>query len=199
MEDWIAGPSSTAPRRVTSELQPLARRVTGDLPAGRRVLELASGAGLLAIEMAKSGYHQIVALENNRASVEAARAHADREGVAVRVRQGDYSAMPFPANRFDRVVCREGFESFSRPAEVFKEVHRVLKPGGRALFSGVRRNSSLLDLLAFRSRGISLERFEQLAAESGFLKCGTEEQETGYDAWLQKEELPAGEYRRIEL
>jgi SAM-dependent methyltransferase len=40
-------------------------------------------------------------------------------------------ALPFEDGRFDDVVCSSGVDYFTRPLEVFAEVARVLRPGGR--------------------------------------------------------------------
>jgi SAM-dependent methyltransferase len=40
-------------------------------------------------------------------------------------------ALPFPDGRFDDVVCSSGVDYLTRPLEVFAEVARVLRPGGR--------------------------------------------------------------------
>jgi len=192
---WIAGGFPAAARKDLSEFQTLASRVIDDLPCGSRVLEVASGPGLLAVELAKAGYNQISALDDNRSSVEAARRYVDREGVAVRVRQGDYSAMPFPDERFDRVVCRTSIHNFSGLLEVLNEIHRVLKPGGSALIVDVQDESSFLSSfltqLAFRTvlrhRVYTAERFQQLAAECGFARCTIEENASGFEAWVEKE------------
>ena len=39
--------------------------------------------------------------------------------------------LPFEVARFDAVVCTVSVEYLTRPLEVFAEVRRVLKPGGR--------------------------------------------------------------------
>ena len=57
-------------------------------------------------------------------------------------RQGNVSAMRFPDSRFDFILCRAAFKNFSQPAEALAEMHRVLKPGGRALIIDLRRDAS---------------------------------------------------------
>jgi ubiquinone/menaquinone biosynthesis C-methylase UbiE len=205
MEGWIASWYTTNTGKDLHQFQTLARRITAELPSGSRILEVAAGPGLLAVELAKSGYNQVVALDSSRSSVETARQNADREGVAVRVRQGDYSAMPFPDARFDRIVCRTALKSFSRPLEVLMEMHRVLKPGGRAVMIDLNLPSRLFTKLAFRTmlrkRAYTPERFQQLVAQSGFSKLSVEEKEIGFEAWIEKEpdqtELAQPECRRM--
>jgi SAM-dependent methyltransferase len=38
--------------------------------------------------------------------------------------------LPYPADTFEAVICSASVEYLTRPFEVFREVHRVLKPGG---------------------------------------------------------------------
>jgi SAM-dependent methyltransferase len=48
---------------------------------------------------------------------------------------GSASALPFPAQTFDAVVCNEVIEHVPRPAEVMAEISRVLRPGGNLLLT----------------------------------------------------------------
>ena len=43
--------------------------------------------------------------------------------------------LPFPDNSFDIVTNAVSIDYLNKPVEVCKEVARVLKPGGKALFS----------------------------------------------------------------
>jgi hypothetical protein len=55
----------------------------------------------------------------------------ERDGV----RCEDLMALTFPASAFDLVLTSDIFEHVRRPAVAFAEVHRVLRPGGRHIFS----------------------------------------------------------------
>jgi ubiquinone/menaquinone biosynthesis C-methylase UbiE len=50
-------------------------------------------------------------------------------------RQADAQALPFPDAAFDAVVCQFGAMFFPDKRLAFAEARRVLKPGGRFLFS----------------------------------------------------------------
>jgi len=47
----------------------------------------------------------------------------------------DGKTLPFPDNHFDGVFSSEVFEHVFNLEEIIKEVHRVLKPGGKMLFT----------------------------------------------------------------
>ncbi|CAN0089229.1 unnamed protein product, partial [Discosporangium mesarthrocarpum] len=42
---------------------------------------------------------------------------------------------PFPAESFDAVTCVVSVDYLSKPIEVFKEIRRVLRPGGKVIMS----------------------------------------------------------------
>jgi ribosomal protein L11 methyltransferase len=60
------------------------------------VLDVGAGSGVLAIAAAKLGYGPVLALDNDRLSVEAIAENAQRAGVAVPVRLFDLRAQPLP-------------------------------------------------------------------------------------------------------
>jgi len=52
----------------------------------------------------------------------------------VSVSKGSAESIPYPADSFDVVTSRCVFEHLEHPEAVFKEIHRVLKPGGYLIF-----------------------------------------------------------------
>jgi SAM-dependent methyltransferase len=47
--------------------------------------------------------------------------------------RGDLGRIPFPSDFFDMVISRSVVEHLEDPPQVFREFHRVLRPGGRAV------------------------------------------------------------------
>lgn len=115
--------------------------LTRDLAPGSQVLEVAPGPGYLAIELAKLGRVHVSALDISRTFVEIVSENARRAGVAVSIRQGDASQMPFADTSFDLVVCQAAFKNFRRPQAAVNEMFRVLRPGGMARIQDMRREA----------------------------------------------------------
>lgn len=140
MEGPVARWYTRITRPSLPEFQALARRIADQVPSGGSVLEVAPGPGYFAIELAKIGARHVTGLDISHTFVEIAKKEAAAAGVEVEFRQGNVSAMPFPADSFDYLLCRAAFKNFSDAPGALAEMHRVLKPGGRALIIDLRRD-----------------------------------------------------------
>ena len=93
---------------------------------GSRVLDVGSGLGILAAEVAASAPGvQVTGLERSPAQIAAARQHA-----GVNYVEGDALQLPFEEGRFDLVYCRYLLEHVKQPEQVVAEMRRVTRPGG---------------------------------------------------------------------
>ena len=105
--------------------------------AGQRVLDLASGTGDLAARLAGLvGPRGLVVMTDiNAAMLARGRDRMLDEGRAgnVRYAQLDAEALPFPDGCFDCVTIGFGLRNVTHKERALGEMHRVLRPGGRAL------------------------------------------------------------------
>ncbi|MFE9207198.1 class I SAM-dependent methyltransferase [Micromonospora sp. NPDC007230] len=109
-------------------------RLLGEV-AGRRILELGCGAAAAARWLATQGARP-VALDLSAGMLRHAAQTAARTGVRVPLVQADALALPFADAAFDTVCTAFGAIPFvADSAAVMREVSRVLRPGGRWVFS----------------------------------------------------------------
>ena len=122
-------------RLMTMGLDRRWRRMTAELaaPRGALALDLATGTGDLALELARQGARFVAGADFCPEMLAAAArkaSHAER-GARVAFIAGDAQALPFPGNRFDCLVNGFLLRNLSDLAGALREFHRVLKPGGR--------------------------------------------------------------------
>lgn len=209
MEGAVAAWYAKSTRRDLDEFRDLARRLSGGLPPGSKILEVAPGPGYLAIELGKLGRYEITGLDISRTFVAMAAQNAAAEGVPVDFRQGDAAHMPFEADTFDQIVCRAAFKNFSQPVLALREMHRVLRPGGQAQIIDLSKDTprqaidefihktdrgrvnSWLMKWTFRlmllKRAYTRRDFEGFIAASGFPSSDIQERNLGFDITLRKE------------
>ena len=108
------------------------------LKSGERVLELACGPGGLGMEAAElvapDGEVVLSDIAPQMTAIAAERAQA-RGLTNVNTRELDLEAIDEPDETYDAVLSREGIMLVPEPARAAGEIHRVLRPGGRASVS----------------------------------------------------------------
>lgn len=100
------------------------------IPPGTRMLDVACGAGQIAIPAAHAGV-QVTGVDIATNLIEQARLRAKVEHVDVRFEEGDAEMLAFPDASFDLVVSLIGAMFAPRPERVAAEFLRVCRPGGR--------------------------------------------------------------------
>lgn len=110
---------------------------TSGVRGGDRVLDLAGGTGDIAILMARAvgAKGQVLLTDINAAMLHAGRDRLLDDGVTGNVDclQVDAQAIPLPDRCMDLVTIAFGLRNVTDKDAALREMHRVLKPGGRAL------------------------------------------------------------------
>jgi SAM-dependent methyltransferase len=109
-----------------------------ELGPASHVLEIASGSGGPALFMAQATGCHITALDHNESAIATAQRMAQEQGLESRVSFLHADAnlpLAFADNSFDAVVCIDAIHHLPDRLKVLKDWYRVLKPGGRILYT----------------------------------------------------------------
>lgn len=105
------------------------------LKPGESVLDVCGGTGDLSILAQKivGPAGLVVLYDINRAMILAGRAKTTNRESRKRIQyvQGNAEVISFPENTFDHAIVGYGIRNVTHMEKGFREMHRVLKPGGR--------------------------------------------------------------------
>ena len=108
-----------------------------ELKPGDRVLDVCGGTGDLALLAARmvGRTGRVLIYDINRAMLEAGRPKIARSPVSGRILylQGDAEKLSCTDHSFDAAMVGFGIRNLTNPDAGFREMHRVLKPGGRLM------------------------------------------------------------------
>ncbi|QNM98779.1 bifunctional 2-polyprenyl-6-hydroxyphenol methylase/3-demethylubiquinol 3-O-methyltransferase UbiG [Chitinimonas koreensis] len=108
--------------------------------AGKTVLDVGCGGGILAESMAALGA-TVTGIDLAEKSLKVARLHGLESGVQVAYRNVAVEALAAEAPAsFEVVTCMEMLEHVPEPASVVEATARLVKPGGWVFFSTIARN-----------------------------------------------------------
>jgi ubiquinone/menaquinone biosynthesis C-methylase UbiE len=135
---WMSGDYGT----FAKYMEPGALEILASwqLQPGTTLLDVACGAGQIAIPAARAGVH-VTGVDIATNSLEQARARAKGEGLTVQFDEGDAEQLPYPDALFDTVVSVMGAMFAPRPEQVASELTRVCHSGGRILMVNWTPNS----------------------------------------------------------
>lgn len=108
------------------------------IQAGERVLEVACGSGGIAARIAETRGVKVVGTDINALAIKAAKerpATSPRGGALEFMTADADGPLPFPDGSFDALLCNDAINHFKDRPGLFREWGRVLRPGGRCLFS----------------------------------------------------------------
>jgi SAM-dependent methyltransferase len=128
--NWMAGNYAT----FAHYMEPGALQLLADwkIPADVRLLDVACGAGQIAIPAARAGV-EATGLDLAPNWIEQARARAAAEGLSVQFDEGDAEQLPYDDASFEVVVSLVGAMFAPRPERVAAELVRVTRPNGRII------------------------------------------------------------------
>jgi demethylmenaquinone methyltransferase/2-methoxy-6-polyprenyl-1,4-benzoquinol methylase len=123
-----------------------ALRLAG-LERGMRMLDVATGTGLVAQAALDLGIPpaHLVGLDPSRGML-----HENRKLRTMPLVQGLGESLPFPSASFDFICMGYALRHVEDLRVLFREFHRVLKPGGRVLILEITRPDSRLGLVLGR-------------------------------------------------
>lgn len=107
--------------------------------AGKAVLDLGCAGGFMAEALTAKGA-AVTGIDPAAEAIEAARAHAEQDGLSIGYDVGVGESLPYADGAFDAVVCVDVLEHVQDLNQVLAEVARVLKPGGVFLYDTINRN-----------------------------------------------------------
>ena len=110
--------------------------------AGKRVLDIGCGGGILADAMARKGA-EVLGIDLAGKALKVAQLHAleaQTQGVSYREVSAETLAAEQPES-FDVVTCMEMLEHVPDPSSVVRACATLVKPGGHVFFSTINRNA----------------------------------------------------------
>jgi len=134
MFDRIAGPYDLMNSVMTAGLHHRWRERAADLARvgpGSRALDVATGTGDLAIELASRGA-EVVGSDFSEGMLDVARRKSPPTP-ALTWEQGNALALPYPDASFDAATVGFGARNFSDLPQWLREMARVVRPGGRVV------------------------------------------------------------------
>jgi SAM-dependent methyltransferase len=105
-------------------------------PRAAHVLELAAGTGIVTRRLRERlpAAARLVASDLNEPMLQVAQSQIG-PAQGIEWRQADATALPFPDESFDAVVCQFGWMFFPDKPRAAREARRVAKPGGQLLLN----------------------------------------------------------------
>ncbi len=106
---------------------------------GLRVLDIGCGGGLVSEPLARLGA-VVTGIDPGEENVQAARAHAEPQGLAIDYRAATVEELAAAGEVFDFVVCLEVVEHVPDVGAFLKACTALIRPGGMMVLSTINRN-----------------------------------------------------------
>lgn len=197
---WVTGPEY---RRC---FQLLELKVTD------HVLDIGCGSGGPALFLARETGCRVTGVDLHEAGIRAGQALARDAGMqdTVHFRLADVrQPLPFPDDTFDALVCMDVMCHLPDRSRIFGEWHRILRPGGRALFTdpvvvtGLVSNAELATrsstgYFEFCPHGVNEKLFREAGFEVTMIEDVTDNEVEVSRRWHAAREQRAADLIRLE-
>ncbi len=110
--------------------------------SGKDVLDVGCGAGVEVVRFARAGA-RVTGVDIAASAVALARQNLEQQGLRATLEVSDGEQLPFPDASFDLVFAHGVVQYTGDDRRMVAEIHRVLRPGGLAVFQGYNRISWL--------------------------------------------------------
>ena len=123
------GPEWDALRKVWNDDMLRARALTRILPRDLVALDVGTGTGTLALELATAGM-RVIAVDHSKAMLDAAQRKLEGSDARVELRLGEATALPLADAEVDAAFAHLVLQYLPAPGHALAELARVVKPGG---------------------------------------------------------------------
>lgn len=147
-------------------------------------LDVGGGGGYLAIELAQRSGLRVTVLDIDPEAIELAKRRVAAAELEDRIDTvvADASKMPFPDDSFELVISRGSFPFWEDKVGGFREVYRVLKPGGIGFIGGgfgqmlpIAERAKIVEALRERVPGLDVGHVTRLELANILHKAGIED------------------------
>ena len=173
------------------------RTVSGLDLKDKLVLDIGSGVGGVDLILAGEYGARVIGFEVDPALIERARGYAERAGLSEQIefRQVEPGPLPFEDACADVIFSSGAIIHIDDKAELFKELFRVLRPGGvLAVYDWLKGPDPYSDDMRywFEMEGLTyamdtLENYERLLREAGFVDVRGSDKSAWYRQHARKE------------
>lgn len=112
-----------------------------------KILILQAGFGTSARYIAETHNCKVYCLNDNKVQNKFNQEQIDAAELSklVYVEYGDVDYMPYDPETFDFVIAQDSFSITAKKRQMFRAIHRVMKPEARLIFSAIMRGEKVTD------------------------------------------------------